>query len=562
MATATIENRDTPAEPPGHAGTPRDWFVMDLMTGPNHGERYNPGAAMTYSAFWACVRVISQSIAALGWHVFQSEGRGKSRVYDDTAWVLDTQTSPEMSAFDFRQVILKDALVWGNGYAEIERDGYGRVRWLYRISPERVDVLRDERGAIYYAVDRYEGRDPIRLAPEQVYHLKGLGPDGLVGYSVVEMFRRTIGMALSIGRYGENFFQRGPMPGGVLKMRGMVDKVKRDEIREDINSVYGGSRNAGKVIVLFGDSEFEPLTMPNSDAQFLENQRFSVEEMARIFGVPPHKLADLTRSTNNNIEHQAIEFVQDCLLPWCRRLETEADIKLYGRRLRGQRWTRLNLQALLRGDSQTQVNNLQKLTTSGIVTVNEAREHLDYNPIDGGDTPLVQGAMVPLERVIEEPEPEPTLAPSPTQDDGDEPPQRPMPEDVQKTFRQLLACAYDRLLRVEADKAKRAYNKGLLSHHLSSYYATDAKAQTTEALTPIMSALLLAVGRSDQDTAARLAAEYATSHIQQSTGDLGKGVASIAGWGLEAGRPAMRAARQAEAHMAALWERLTEGDQS
>jgi HK97 family phage portal protein len=551
---AAIEDRVTPADEPGHAGVSRDWFVLEQLAREDGGEvRVNAQTALTYSAYWACVRIISQSIASLGWHVFESRGaRGKDRVYDDVSWILDTQTNPEMSAFDFRQVLIKDALTWGNGYAEIERDGFGRVKWMYRLAPDRVEVLRDDGGRLYYEIDNGYSREPTRLGPEQVYHLKGLGPDGLVGYSVVAMFRRTISQAINVGRYGDSFFRKGPMPGGVLKVPGLVDKNRRDELREDMHNVYGGSKNAGKVLVLFGGMEFDPLSMPNTDAQFLESQRFSVEEMARIFGVPPHKLADLTRSTNNNIEHQAIEFVQDCLLPWCRRLETEADLKLYGRQLRGRRWTRLNLQALLRGDSATQVRNLQTLTTSGIATINEAREHLDYNPIEGGDTPLVQGAMVPLELALNPPDPAtPAPAPKPAGKDeggGDD----DMPENLRAVFAPLLANVYDRLLRVEADKARRADNKGVLPRHVANHYTPDVEAHAADQLAPVLSALLLASGRPGDP--APLAARLARDHVRRSVDDLSHGVTALNVWGLLPGSPAARAAQQAEAHLSLAWE--------
>ncbi len=174
---------------------------------------------------------------------------------------------------------------------------------------------------------------------------------------------------------------------------------------KSFSSGYGGAENAGRVPVLSGGMDFESFTMPNKDAQWIESQGYQGEDICRIYGVPPHKAGIMAHSTNNNIEHQAIEAVQDCLLPWCRRLETEADIKLFGSVSRGKLRTRLDLQTLLRGDSATQTTNLASQVTNGLRTVNEGREELDLNPIEGGDTPLIQGAMAPLERVMNPPAP-------------------------------------------------------------------------------------------------------------------------------------------------------------
>lgn len=360
-----------------------------------------PASALQFSAVWACVRIISQTIASLGWHTYQTsaDGRSKEPLADDISWVLGWQANPEVTAYAFREALLKDALLCGNGFAEIQRDLSGRVMWLWRISPERVTVARDDGGSLVYLIDNGTGKDKTVLPPADVYHLRGLSADGVVGYSVVETARRSLSLAIQTERYGESFFKRGPLPGGVLKIPGNPKKEERDSLKSTFEKAYGGAANAGRIIVTTGNMEFAPLEMSNEDAQFLESRRFSINEVARWFGVPPHKLGDLERATFSNIEHQAIEFVQDCIFPWCRRLESEADVKLYGRKDRGRKWTKLNLNALLRGDSATQTANITSLRTSGLITANEGREQLDMNPVDGGDELLVQGAMTPSDGV-------------------------------------------------------------------------------------------------------------------------------------------------------------------
>ncbi len=414
---------------------------------------------------------------------------------DAISWLLNVQASPEMSAFDFRQTLLVDALTWGNGYAEIERDGYGRAMWLWHIPKDRVCVERDDSGNLYYEVKNSPGRDPTILPPENVFHLRGLGPDGIVGWSPVEVHRNSLKLAMDQEAFGESFFEKGIMPSGILTMPGNVPLDTKRQAKESFQRAYGGSRQAGNVIVISNGMEFNSMTLPNADAQYLESRRFSVEEVARIYGVPPHKIGNMDRATYSNIESQAIEAVQDCLLPWCRRLESEADIKLFGRINRGKRFTRVNLGALLRGDSQTQTTTVVQKVNNGIMTVNEGREFLELNPIDGGDTSLVQGAMIPLAVALEAKQPAQQAKPDGSKDNTAKAPV-PDPEkpakNVAAAFKPILAECYGRLLRVEMDKAKRAANKGQLDQHTKDFYTMDNLDHVVGVLRPVFSAFLLA----------------------------------------------------------------------
>jgi hypothetical protein len=284
---------------------------------------------------------------------------------------------------------------------------------------------------------------------------------------------------LSQEDFGKTYFERGPMPGGVLTLPPGVKKEDKDQLREDFQRVYGGSKNAGRVVVLTGQQSFTKLDLNNTDSQFLESRRFSIEDVSRWFGVPPHKLADLTRATFSNIEHQAIEFVVDCLMPWARRFESEVDLKLFGRVNRGKFWTKHNFAAFLRGDSITQTQSLAAQVNGGMRTPNEAREQLDLNPIKGGDTPLIQGAMIPLERALEEPEPpqspfapgSPTLPPDESEgEDDSEGSEDTPPKNLLAPLHRMFASTCERLIRVEADKARRAQNRGKLEEWRKEFY--------------------------------------------------------------------------------------------
>ncbi len=415
LAPSYLQNRVQPDAPGASWPDSRDWFVQYQM-----GLReaagdvvVNTHTALTYSVVWRCVNYIASTIASLCWHVYQEseDGRTKLPIHDNIAWTLEMQANPEMSAFDWRQVMVIDALLGGDGVAEIERNGAGKPLWLWRIDPRRVSLERNKAGRLYYRVTAPNGgSDDAFLDPMNVYHLKGPGPDGLVGYSPIAVARRAIELGLQQEQYGVGYFRRGPSPGGFLKAPGMMKEEERRAMGQSFSQRYGGARNAGNIAVLSGGMEFTPFSISNEDAQFLEGRNFQAEEICRLYGCPPHKAGVMTHSTFGNIEHQSIEAVQDCLLPWCRRLETEADVKLFGRVQTGRRRTRLDLRTLLRGDSATQTTTLTSQVNGGLRTVNEGRSELDLNPIEGGDTPLVQGAMVPLLQVTDPPEPEPAPA--------------------------------------------------------------------------------------------------------------------------------------------------------
>ncbi len=544
VTTTQIDDRLT--DPTGGSGTGRaeaglDSFLWVTGLAAEFADRYpiNADTAMCYAAVFGCVRVILNNLAVYGWGVYERspDRRGKIPVDDDTAYLLHTQPNPEMSSLNWREALLKDAALRGNGYAEIERDPFGRIRWMWPIKNERVSVDRYDSGQLVYVVDNGRGVPDTFLPPENVFHLRGMG-DGVVGLAVIEHARKSIQLGMDQEGFGSSFFRRGPMPGGVLKMPGAVKKEDRDAARESFERAYGGAKNAGRTVVLSGGMEWAPAQLPNTDAQWLESQSFSVAQVCRFFGVPPHMVAELGRATFSNIEHQNREFYQNCALPWARRLESEADIKLFGRINRGRKWTKINLAALLRGDSQTHTDRITKLVVSGVMTPNEGREELDLNPKEGGDELVIQGAMVPLARILAAPvEVERVQDPDPPEPPTPETLPAPRPAEarvdrraVAAAFRPLFQDAYERLLRVEADKAKRAENRGQLASWADEFYKGAHAKHVSDTLRPVVAAALLAAG-DDTSFAEGLAAKLAVQHCNVSLTCLrAKGVSTLAAW--------------------------------
>jgi HK97 family phage portal protein len=336
-----LVKRDRPSERgTGTAGRSADRYV-------------DPDVAMTYATFWACVRLISEQIATLSWHVLRDLPNGdRERERGPIDWLLNVQANPEMTAFSWRETVVAHLLTVGKHYSEIQRDTMGRPIWLWPLDPARVTPERDAvTNALQYRVYGADGSSTV-IAARDMFAPHGLGWDGITGKSVVQMAARSIGAGLTMDEYNASFYANGTHLGLVLEHPKALSEGARERLKKDISDRTGG-RGAFKAIVAEEGLKLSKATMTMTDAQFLESRKFQRSEICTWFRVPPHKIGDLEKATFSNIEHQAIEFVVDTLLPWCRRLETEVDIKLFGMQRQGKVYTRLNIDTLLRGDMKS-----------------------------------------------------------------------------------------------------------------------------------------------------------------------------------------------------------------
>lgn len=371
--------------------------------------------AMTYSAVYCAVRVIAETIGMLPWRAMRRspDGRREHASSSPVEFVLNRQPNPEMTPMVFRTNMLAHALLWGNGYAEIVRDNAGRVAELWPLIPDTVEPKRDrDTGERYYRITPHNGQT-TELDQREVFHLQGLGFDGLEGYSVVSLMAKSIGLGLSAEEFGSSLFGNGAMPNSVLKHPGKLGQGAHERLAKSITDQYSGSSNAFRTMILEEGMTWESIGIPPEDAQFLETRKFQVSEIARWFRVPPHKLADLERATFSNIEHQSREFVIDTLMPWIVRLEQEADKKLFASRNSGNMYTKIAVNGLMRGDSKARAEFYQKMANLGAFSVNDIRELEDLDPIGAeGDKRLVQINQTTLEKIGEEPVQEPTAEPA------------------------------------------------------------------------------------------------------------------------------------------------------
>ena len=288
------------------------------------GKVVNEHTAMQMTAVYSCVRILSEAIAGLPLFLYKyGEDGSKEKYLDHPLWrVLHDEPNPEMTSFVFRETMMNHLLLSGNAYAQIIRNARGEVVALYPLMPNRMKVDRDSQGRLYYRYTKNSDDAPevgknkqsdVILAPSDVLHVLGLGYDGLVGYSPIAMAKNAVGLAMAAEEYGAKFFANGAAPSGVLEHPGTIKDPER--IRQSWQSTFGGSSNSNKIAVLEEGLKYTPIAISPEQAQFLETRKFQINEIARIFRVPPHMLADLEKSSFSNIEQQSLEFVKYTLDP-------------------------------------------------------------------------------------------------------------------------------------------------------------------------------------------------------------------------------------------------------
>ena len=392
--------RDKPVDKAADAGYS---FLFGRTTS---GKPVNERTAMQTTAVYACVRILAEAVASLPLHVYEyQDDGGKKLVHDHPLYyLLHDEPNPEMTSFVFRETLMSHLLIWGNAYAQIIRDGAGRVLGLYPLLPDKMDVQRDDKGNIYYVYSRNSDENPmfkeygnIRLKAEDVLHIPGLGFDGLIGYSPIAMAKNAVGMTLACEEYGASFFANGANPGGVLEHPGVLKDPSK--VRESWNSVYRGVSNAHKIAVLEEGMKYQQIGIPPEEAQFLETRKFQVNEIARLYRIPPHMVGDLDKSSFSNIEQQSLEFVKYTLDPWVIRWEQSLQRSLLLPGEKGKYFIKLNVDGLLRGDYQSRMNGYAVGRQNGWFSANDIREMENMNPIpdeEGGNLYLINGAMTKL----------------------------------------------------------------------------------------------------------------------------------------------------------------------
>ena len=399
--TSLFRSRDKPKN--SLNGSRYDFFFGSTPA----GKRVNENTAMQMTAVYACVRILSEAIAGLPLHVYRyNDTGGKEKDLRHPLYrLLHDEPNIEMTSFVFRETLMSHLLLWGNAYAQIIRNARGEVTALYPLMPNKMTVDRDEKGNLYYLYERsiedtaaIGKKSQILLSSSDVLHIPGLGFDGLVGYSPIAMAKNAIGLAIATEEYGAKFFANGAAPGGVLEHPSTIKDPQK--VKESWNSAFQGSANAHRVAVLEEGMKYQAIGISPEQAQFLETRKFQIDEIARIFRVPPHMVGDLEKSSFSNIEQQSLEFVKYTLDPWVVRWEQAMCRALLSQSEKPLVFIKFNVDGLLRGDYASRMTGYATARQNGWMSTNDIREleNLDRIPAElGGDLYLVNGNMTKLQ---------------------------------------------------------------------------------------------------------------------------------------------------------------------
>lgn len=463
------------------------------------GERITPQKAMGLAAYFACVRNIAEDTAKLPLDVYRKRGADRLPVDHPVDYLLNTAPNDDMTAIAFRETLTAHAAGMGNGYARIIFGREAKPEALLILDPTRVKPKRVN-GQLYY--EHRSGATTETLMANEVFHLHGLSNEGIVGYSIPALGRRVFAAALAEQKFVSAFFSNGAWPGGTLEHPGKLGPEAHKNLVDSLEKRHGGAAAAHKLMVLEEGMKYKVQGIAPENAQLLEQMMFHVEEVCRYFRMPPHKVQHLLRATFSNIEHQGLEYVGDCLMPWLVRWEQEGKRSLFSRTAEGPAFKKYdlflkhNVTALLRADAAGRARFYSTMKQNAVLSVNEIRALEDMNSIGPeGDKHYHQSNMIELGK-----EPEPKSAPGPI------PPTEPVPlaspegevtDDEAERARVLLLVAaqrtaltdaYARVLRVEEDKIERARKRGDLAEWSAEFYAGHG-AHVAEVLGPMVQGL-------------------------------------------------------------------------
>lgn len=359
------------------------------------GESVTAESTLGVSAVWRSVSLISSTIGKLPVHLYRRTVDETGLIHRELvvdgpkARMLSVRPNPEMTPSNFWAAIIANALLWGNGLAEIQRDGQGRAVALWPIHWSRVTMRRfDSRLRYVVATDADMSRSErlpqaVAIPPDDVLHITGLTFNGLWGLSVLEYARLSMGLTIAADKYGAKFFGNSARPSGVLKHPGKLGEQAAMRLRESWKMGFGGAGASGTAVLEEGMS-YDSVGMPPEDAQFIQTRGVQVLEVARWYGVPPHKLYSLDRATFSNIEHQGSEFREDTIHPWCRRIEQEVDYKILSGSENAGMYARFDLDSLAVPDLASRAEAYQKMRNTGAINADEIRSREGMSPLPGG----------------------------------------------------------------------------------------------------------------------------------------------------------------------------------
>lgn len=454
-----------------------DDFWYGGIDGPTAaGVSVNPGTAAKCVAVYACIRLLSETLASLPLIFYKRlSPKGKERYPSHPlAKLLARKPNRWMTSFEFREMMMGHLLLRGNAYAEIYMTGSGVVTEIVPLHPTSVEPMIDRSGELYYEYTNYDGTKRT-INQGEMLHIKGLSSDGIIGSSVITHIAETIGLSLTMEEHAARFFSNSARPGGVLTHPGRFkDEDTSKRVRNSWIEMHSGAKNSHRVAILEEGMKWEQVGMSSEDAQLLESRRFAIEDIARGFRVPPHKIGDLSRATFSNIEHQGLEFVTDSLMPWLRRWEDALNTCLLSEREQDIYFSEFLVAGLLRGDLQSRYNAYNIGRTGGWLSVDEIRELENMNPLPDGQG---ETYLQPLNMQVvgeEPPETEEPIAPPPVEEEEDEEEEddterafTPVRDGVESVFAEILSRAVYREIKARSKVGFDAESLEFYEKHLA-----------------------------------------------------------------------------------------------
>lgn len=393
------------------SGIDEAWFRGTIWGGTQtaSGQGVTPESALQLGPVYACIRVLAESISTLPLLTYKKIGKSKERATAHPWYeTLRTQPNPEMTSVGLREAIVLHLMLRGNAYLQIVYLPQGRIQ-LWPLRADRMTVDRDENGQLRYVYRPTSGQ-PVIVPTDQIIHIPLLSSDGIMGYSPITLAREEVGLGLGAREFGASLFGNGSMPGGVLESKSTLTKEAADRLKANWEELHRGGGNGHRVAVLEEGMTWKQVSLAPEDAQFLETRKFNKAEIASMFRVPPHMIADLEHATFTNIEHQSIEFVVHSIRPLAVRIEQPINNRLFGK---SEYYAEFLLDGLLRGDIASRYRAYAIGRQWGWLSSNDIRELENMNPLPGdqGDMYLVPLNMAPADIIDEIPMPTEIVGP-------------------------------------------------------------------------------------------------------------------------------------------------------
>jgi HK97 family phage portal protein len=509
--------------------SPDLWLINAFAGGrrTSSGIDVTPDTSMTLSVYFACARVLGEDIAKLPVVVVRKlKPKGREEVPGHLATrMIGSTPNPEMPAQAFIECLTVRAATWGGGFAEIQRLAGAPIA-LWPIHPSRVKISRMDGEKVYHV----RNDDPIalnmgagqwRAIPDaDMFEIQGLSRDGYHGYSVADLAAESVGAGIAAQRFGGSFFANGAGVGGVLSTDKHLDPEAMRTMRESWNEAYSGPDNSNKIAFLGDGFKFQQYGIPPESAQFLETREFSVVDICRWFRMSPVKVQDYSHAHYANIEHAAIDHVTDTLMPWLIRWEKQVGLKLG---LAADEQLKFNVNALMRGDSTARAAYIDTSIGNGTITINEAREQEDRNPVPRGDDPLDKSNnLETLSRVVsgeaKQQAPPPGGRPPPGEPAEDETEEDDAQQRLKLSMMPVFAEAAGRMVSRMSVSAKRAA-KSKSYEAWAAEFGDRQAAVMTEALSPPAVSMLRMMGRLPS-LAADIVAVYAEKEVREAMAEL------------------------------------------